>query len=211
MTLLTRTALAFAVLLAAGKPALAQDRASGTAAGTPAMIGYPIADGAAVRGYQSSDRQLAVWALHAWERAAAGAFRFAPADESHAVIRIHWVNAHDGLYGETMPAMTADGSRAFAVFVQPDASALGPEIAARAASDPLLRDAIVYLTCLHEVGHALGLSHTRDFRDIMYFFGYGGDVVDYFARYRTQLKARDDIAKVSGLSAGDERRIRDWR
>jgi len=72
----------------------------------------------------------------------------------------------------------------------------------------LLRDSIVYLTCLHELGHALGLSHTRDFRDIMYYFGYGGDVVEYFGRYRAQLHARIDIAAVSGLSDSDVNHIR---
>ena len=37
----------------------------------------------------------------------------------------------------------------------------------------------------------------------MYFFGYGGDIPKYFDRYRTQLRSRPDIAKVSGLSSGD--------
>jgi len=71
-----------------------------------------------------------------------------------------------------------------------------------------LRDSIVYLTCLHELGHALGLAHTRDFRDIMYYFGYGGDVVEYFGRYRAQLRSRSDIAAVSGLSDTDVGRIK---
>jgi hypothetical protein len=60
---------------------------------------------------------------------------------------------------------------------------------------------------LHELGHALGLAHTADFRDIMYFFGFGGDIVDYFSRYRSQLHARADIPTVSGLSEADRRRI----
>ena len=40
-------------------------------------------------------------------------------------------------------------------------------------------------------------------RDIMYFFGFGGDIPGFFGRYRDRLRAREDIAIVSGLSSGD--------
>ena len=70
-------------------------------------------------------------------------------------------------------------------------------------ADPLLRDTIVYLTCLHESGHALGLSHTNGFDDIMYSFQYGGDIPEYFGRYRRKLEKREDIRKNSGLSMAD--------
>jgi hypothetical protein len=69
--------------------------------------------------------------------------------------------------------------------------------------DALLRATIVYLTCLHESGHALGLPHTRGFADIMYSFQYGGDIAEYFGRYRRKLSAREDIRKNSGISADD--------
>ena len=70
-------------------------------------------------------------------------------------------------------------------------------------TDPLLRDTIVYLTCLHESGHALGLRHTDQFDDIMYSFQYGGDIPEYFGRYRRKLMKREDIRKNSGLSMAD--------
>jgi hypothetical protein len=72
-----------------------------------------------------------------------------------------------------------------------------------------MRDTIVYLTCLHELGHTVGLSHTADFDDITYFFGYGGDLVGFFDRYRRQLRTREDIRKTPGLSIDDARRARE--
>jgi len=41
----------------------------------------------------------------------------------------------------------------------------------------------------------------------MYFFGYDSDIPAFFNRYRAQLTGRDDISKVSGLSAGDDDRV----
>jgi len=164
-----------------------------------------IADGSGARGLRAGDRQLASWALEAWRRAAPG-LSFAEAGESDALIRLYWTEPNSGRYGETQPVIVG-GQTGAAVFIQADVALLGREIADRAARDDLFRDSIVYLTCLHELGHALGLRHTADIRDIMYFFGFGGDIVDYFGRYRSQLHARTDISSVSGLSEGDRRRI----
>lgn len=168
---------------------------------------YFIADGKSSSGYRPADRELALWALQAWQRSAGAALHFEPAPETAALIRLYWAEPDAGEFGETEPLMV-HGQRGAAVFIRPDVTALGPELAQRAAADGLLRDSIVYLTCLHELGHALGLDHTRDFRDIMFFFGYGGDIPAYFARYRSQIQTRSDIAKVSGLSDGDVARIR---
>jgi hypothetical protein len=49
----------------------------------------------------------------------------------------------------------------------------------------------------------LGLAHTADFDDVMYFFGFGGDIGEFFGRYRRMLRVRGDISGSPGLSAGD--------
>jgi hypothetical protein len=41
----------------------------------------------------------------------------------------------------------------------------------------------------------------------MYNFQYGGDIPEYFARYRRKLATRDDIKKTPGLSASDRAKI----
>jgi len=86
-----------------------------------------------------------------------------------------------------MRPLVTHGRQGAAVFIRADMNALGLEIGLRARRDPLWRESIVYLTCLHETGHALGLAHTADFADIMYSFQFGGDIPDYFGRYRRIL------------------------
>ncbi len=154
-------------------------------------------------GCTSSDAELGVWALEAWQKAAGGGLSVAPsAEEKRARIRIYWAWGSQRLYGEARP-IVVDGKRGAAIFVVPDMVQLGADIHAGAARDPLFRDAVVYLTCLHESGHALGLPHTDRFVDIMYSFGYGGDIVEYFSRYFRQLGARPQIREHSGMSAAD--------
>ncbi len=133
--------------------------------------------------------------------------RLEPGPESTALLRVYWVPANFGLYGEMRP-LNVDGRRGAAVFIRPDTRALGEEIAQRASEDSLFRDTVVYLTCLHELGHAFGLNHTAEFADIMYYFGFGGDIPGFFGRYRDELRSRNDIADVSGLSAGDLAQLR---
>ena len=172
-----------------------------TSAAHPA-IGYYIAPGEAGSEFRPGDVELARWALGAWQQALGSTLELVPAPQDEALLRVHFVAAEAGQYGE-MQAILVDGQRGADVFVRPNTDALGPDIAARARVDSLFRDTIVYLTCLHELGHALGLRHTANFDDVMYFFGFGGDIPKFFSRYRDQLDTRADIAKVAGLSAGD--------
>ena len=171
-------------------------------------VTYFIAEGLPGSEFRPADRDLARWALEAWERSIGGALRFeSDDDEEDALLRVRWVPASAGQYGEMRPLLVR-GRRGAEVFIRPDMNALGPDISNLARTDPLLRDTIVYLTCLHELGHALGLAHTADFADIMYFFGYGGDIPGFFGRYREQLRSRADIPKHTGLSAADVNRVK---
>ena len=124
------------------------------------------------------------------------------AGEADALIHLIWIAPGSGVYGEMRRVIIDDRPRAF-VYVTPAIDGQGPAIARLAARDPLLRDTIVYLTCVHELGHAVGLPHTAEFEDIMYSFAFGGDIVRYFMRYRDKLDSRADIMNHSGLSPSD--------
>ena len=149
---------------------------------------------------EPGDPELGRWALEAWRRESGSliVLKKSPSEE-HARLRLHWANGTSSLYGETEPMMV-DGKRGANVYVLPS---IGP-----GRTDPLMRDTIVYLTCLHEGGHALGLVHTRSFADIMYSFQYGGDIAAYFWRYRDLLKTRADIPAHSGISDADRVALR---
>jgi hypothetical protein len=169
---------------------------------TSRPLGYFIAPGVAGSGYREGDDALARSALEGWASLADPPLRLFAADEADAVVRVYWVPAGGDLYGE-MRARVVDGEPAADIFVHPDTDALGPDIAPVARADSLVRDAIVYLTCVHELGHAFGLGHTASFADIMYSFQYGGDIVAYFMRFRNRLRTRSDIPTTSPFSAGD--------
>ena len=165
-------------------------------------ITYFIAEGSAESGFKEGDRALAEWALEAWGRQADPSVVMAPGPEASATIRVYWVPSGAGLYGETRRRLVG-GRLAADVFVRPDTDGLGPDIGQRARLDPLFRDTVVYLTCVHELGHAFGLPHTSAFADIMYSFQYGGDFVAYFMRFRERLEVWGDIGQASPFSAAD--------
>jgi hypothetical protein len=172
---------------------------------TSSPVPFFIEDGTGVPGYAPADRELARMAFEAWSRESGEKLRFVEtADRDASLVRLSWVSADQGLFGETRRIEVA-GKRGAEIFVIPRIEDLGEALARRTAEDALLRDTIVYLTCVHELGHAVGLGHTGRFDDIMYFFGYGGDIVEYFLRYRRRLNTRADIPRFSGLSPGDVR------
>ena len=138
-------------------------------------------------GCRAADTDLAQWAMEAWKSVSDGKLKVVrTTDKSSAQIRFFWITTREGLYGET---------RGGDIYVRPD------------SGEGLLRDTVVYLTCLHEAGHALGLRHTAEFDDIMYNFQYGGDIGEYFGRYRRKLSRREDIRRYSGVSASDRKQL----
>lgn len=139
-------------------------------------------------GCRTADPDLAQWAMDAWSGASEGKLKLVRTnDKNLAQIRIYWITTREGLYGET---------RGGDVYVRPE------------PGEGLTRETVVYLTCLHEAGHALGLRHTDDFSDIMYNFQFGGDIGEYFGRYTRKLSRREDIPKYSGISLNDRIQLR---
>jgi hypothetical protein len=146
----------------------------------------------------AGDEDLARWAFEAWQTSSGGRLHLVETkDRDKALIRLVWATEEQGLYGETVPLQvgTRRGSQ---IYVHDTVEGI---------KDDLLRATIVYLTCLHESGHALGLPHTAEFADIMYSFQYGGDIPEYFGRYRRKLATREDIRKNSGISPADQKRL----
>jgi hypothetical protein len=151
-------------------------------------------------GCNQGDAELARWAFEAWQRESGNQIVFRKsASEQHARLTVHWATG-SSLYGETRPVLV-DGHEGAQIYILPGANT-------SQVTDPLLRDTIVFLTFVHETGHALGLIHTANFEDIMYSFQYGGDIGAYFNRYRRLLNTRRDIALHSGLSEGDREALR---
>jgi hypothetical protein len=153
-------------------------------------------------GCHAGDLELAGWAMDAWQSASGGKLTLEKTEAMEkAQIRIHWAGAREGMYGEARP-ISVDGKEGAEVYIRP--SIVPPDV-----PDELLRDAVVYLSCLHESGHALGLPHTAAFADIMYSFQYGGNIREYFGRYRRQLSRRADIRRHAGMSEQDRARLRE--
>jgi hypothetical protein len=166
-------------------------------------IPYFIDEPALSRGGRPHDRWLAERAIHAWDNALRGWLCMTPAPALEAAVRVYWGMTGDRL--GLMQAIEAGPYRGGEVYVHIQPESFHPQLAEACREDPLFRDSVVYLTLLHETGHALGLVHTVEMRDAMYF---GGDYVGFYKAYRGKLRTLEDIRRHPGLSNEDIERLR---
>jgi hypothetical protein len=135
-------------------------------------------------------------ALVTWTRAARGRFVLEPTtSRDAALVRVRFAQA-DGIYGETSPHI----DRATGLIGSAEVL-----IAGRVEGDTAWQRIVIYLTALHELGHALGLPHTSAFDDIMYSFRRPDDGERYFGAYQRRLRSSADIGTehATGLSPAD--------
>jgi len=123
-------------------------------------------------------------------------------DMNAAALRVHFV-AGDNVYGEARPRIDRESGAIVEadVHINADLAGLG---------DRMDQRIILYLTALHELGHALGLSHTDDFSTIMYSFRRPDDGERYFGAYRRRVRSADDVgsAAATGLAPADIEALR---
>ena len=171
------------------------------------LIPYFITEAVDGSHFQPGDRELAEWALAEWTRSANGAIRFERVEqEDAAVLRFLWLPwAEDAALGRMDPLIVS-GREGASITVRPDEDRFRPSIRRGVRQDPLLRDVVMYYVCLHEIGHALGLSHSDNPLDVMWP-GNNGVTLSIYERYRHPLQTRDDIPRNSWLSHNDVARF----
>lgn len=135
-------------------------------------------------------------ALKNWSDASRGQLTLVrAATRADGAIRIVFL-AGDGIYGEAAPRV--DSATGFIARADIAINSAVP-------NDTLDAAIVVYLTALHELGHAIGLPHSDTFAAIMYRFRHPDDGERYFGAYRKKLRAIDDIGSpaATGLDAED--------
>ncbi len=145
---------------------------------------------------RGDDPELVERALRVWTETAEGQLTLARTkDERAARIRIRFADG-DRLLGEASPV----NDRLTGFITQADIA-----IASNLLGDRLEQRIVIYLTAMHELGHALGLRHSPDFSDLMFLFRRPEDPERYFGAFRARLKSDRDIGskQATGLSPND--------
>lgn len=140
-------------------------------------------------------------ALQTWTHAADGRLTLSRGRaKDEAQITVTFISS-DSNYGETAPKVDAAKRFITSADVGINASTPNDQVDARI---------VVYLTALHELGHALGLGHTDDMHDIMYSFRAPEDGAKFFGNYRKLLTSVGDIGgpMATGLSPRDVSTLR---
>ncbi|HEY7287121.1 MAG TPA: matrixin family metalloprotease [Vicinamibacterales bacterium] len=169
-------------------------------------ISYFIDAGTPGSGYQAGDSDLATWALREWERNSRGFLQFErTSDEAEGLLRLYWLPRAATNIGQAGRFMSQGRIRAMVV-IRPNMETWPETVRTTIKRDPLLRDTIVYLICLHEIGHALGLAHSSGPDDVMRE-GETASNVAWFQRFRPRVTARAEIPTTPWLSSNDVARL----
>jgi hypothetical protein len=146
------------------------------------------------------NRELVRRALLNWQEASAGRLRFEESQEFEpAALRVFFAGSFPD-FGTANPQVDAESGEIRRADVIVVADPMG---------DRLQRDLVVYLTALHELGHALGLAHSDRRGEIMYGFHGPEDAAWTFENYRGKLSSLEDIgsARASGITEADRQAL----